>query len=311
MRFAVESWDPSYGSPVEGGLSEASGPVDAAVEFPPDAWRPVSPPRAPVPDAVVFIDGVRRIDSRVWIRDGPLSRPGLCATVGAGAVVCRPTGAEVVEARVARGLHTAVHEAAPIITDRCGTYQLRPVVGDDDQVLYTGVHQHMTFLEREVSDALDASTLTVYDGPLRGRDEVHAVGYVKTQHVQYLEAPQQAVVADLDEGDRSPLFAIGGRFTRWSWYLRLPGPRAHPLSGVVRLELPGVGPAASAIDRADRVSAILPRFASQPHADPRAPQNLFPIAGLERHLRRLLGDPALLERDLRLASRSRPPVVAV
>jgi hypothetical protein len=37
--------------------------------------------------------------------------------------------------------------------------------------------------------------------------------------------------------------------------------------------------------------------------DSRAPQNLFPIAGLERALRRRLGDPGLLYRALRTAAR--------
>jgi hypothetical protein len=46
----------------------------------------------------------------------------------------------------------------------------------------------------------------------------------------------------------------------------------------------------------------LPRFASEAHKDARAPQNLYPIAGLERHLKRLLGDPMLLERALRTAA---------
>jgi hypothetical protein len=54
------------------------------------------------------------------------------------------------------------------------------------------------------------------------------------------------------------------------------------------------------------VAATLPRFASQPHNDPRAPQNLHPIAGLERELKRRLGDPLLLERALRQAAVSPP-----
>jgi len=33
--------------------------------------------------------------------------------------------------------------------------------------------------------------------------------------------------------------------------------------------------------------------------DPRAPQNLYPIAGLERELRRRLGNPQILHRSLR------------
>ncbi len=103
----------------------------------------------------------------------------------------------------------------------------------------------------------------------------------------------------LEAGQRSPVFLIGGRFSRWSWYVRLPGPRVHPQSGVVRCELPGRGNVADSVARADAVTVALPRFASQPHKDTRAPQNLYPIAGLERDLRRRLGDAALLERTLR------------
>jgi hypothetical protein len=49
---------------------------------------------------------------------------------------------------------------------------------------------------------------------------------------------------------------------------------------------------------------VLPWFASAPHKDPRAPQNLVPIGGLERELRRRLGDEQLLFRSLRAAARS-------
>ena len=42
----------------------------------------------------------------------------------------------------------------------------------------------------------------------------------------------------------------------------------------------------------------LARFASTRYKDPRAPQNLYPISGLERELRRRLGDPRLLYRAL-------------
>ena len=52
---------------------------------------------------------------------------------------------------------------------------------------------------------------------------------------------------------------------------------------------------------ADRATATLPRFASQGHKDPRAPQNLYPIGGLEKELKRRLGDPRLWYRALRTA----------
>ena len=66
------------------------------------------------------------------------------------------------------------------------------------------------------------------------------------------------------------------------------------------------GTVAEAAGVADQVAATLPRFASQAHKDPRAPQNLHPIAGLERELRRRLGDPALLYRSLRAAATATP-----
>ena len=49
-------------------------------------------------------------------------------------------------------------------------------------------------------------------------------------------------------------------------------------------------------------AATLPRFASSAYKDPRAPQNLVPIAGLERRLRGLLGDARVLHRALALAT---------
>jgi hypothetical protein len=59
---------------------------------------------------------------------------------------------------------------------------------------------------------------------------------------------------------------------------------------------------AEAAQTASRVSATLPRYASARHKDPRAPQNLYPIGGLERELRRRLGDRDLAIRALRRAA---------
>jgi hypothetical protein len=49
---------------------------------------------------------------------------------------------------------------------------------------------------------------------------------------------------------------------------------------------------------------MLPILASEPHLDPRAPQNLVPIGALERALRHRMGDPRLVERALREAARA-------
>ena len=47
---------------------------------------------------------------------------------------------------------------------------------------------------------------------------------------------------------------------------------------------------------------MLRRYASTEYKDARAPQNLYPIAGLEREVRRRLGDRALLYRAIRKAA---------
>jgi hypothetical protein len=98
------------------------------------------------------------------------------------------------------------------------------------------------------------------------------------------------------------LFLTLGRWSKFSWYMRLPGGVGHPWAGVVRCESTADQELDEVVKLADKVTATLPRFASDAHKDPRAPQNLYPIAGLERELRRRLGDPQLLYRGLRRAA---------
>lgn len=314
MRFAVEAWDPGYGSSAGPGvraseLETTSRDVDVAVERPSERWAPVAtdvgPDRSGQPESVTFVDGVRRIDARIWIEqpDG-VSRPGVCASVAAGAVCCRRDRADIIDVIVARGLYTAA-DGAEAIADAGGLgtdYATRSVPDDTDEAQYFGVHTHMSELETELSRRLSTvagSDPIVFDGPLGDRDHASAVGYVKTQHVHYLPDELRPTVGALAVGQRTPLFFVAGRSPIWSWYLRLPGPVGHSMSGVVRLELPGHGSVDSAAGRADQISNLLGRFASSPHKEARAPQNLYPIAGLERELRHRLGDARLLERALR------------
>lgn len=125
------------------------------------------------------------------------------------------------------------------------------------------------------------------------------LGYVKTHRVEYLPQHLAPVIAALQPWQRCPVFGLGGtNWHRYTWYLRLPGPAGSPWAGVVRVECSGDLTAAEAIALADQSAVTLPRFASSPYKDPRAPQNLVPIAGLERRLRATLGDARLLYRAL-------------
>ena len=97
---------------------------------------------------------------------------------------------------------------------------------------------------------------------------------------------------------------LGTNWSRFSWYLRLPAPHGGPWSAIVRCVASAELAPAAAISLANTATAALPRFASEGHKDSRAPQNLYPVGGLERELRRRLGDQALLYRALRVAAGS-------
>ncbi len=238
---------------------------------------------------------------RVWISSGDgLARVGVCASVAAGAVTSGAGQARVSEVAVIRGLFTTASDDIAGIHTAHGDYSFVASEGEAPEQLYLAVHKQMTAVESRLAGNVD-SELTVFDGPLRGRNDPLAVGYIKTQHVQYLPSDLQPTLGRLAAGQRTPLFAIGDRGERLSWYLRLPGPLTQPLAGVVRCEVVGTSSLVAAT-RADAITTTLARFASEPHKDPRAPQNLYPIAGLEAVLKHRLGDAQLLERALRRAA---------
>jgi len=119
--------------------------------------------------------------------------------------------------------------------------------------------------------------------------------------VTYLSPERGAIVAALEVGQRTPLFTIAD-YRRYSWYVRLAILEGgHSWTGIVRCEASGHLPLADVTVMADRTAALLPVVASEPHLDPRAPQNLVPIGALERQLRHRMGDPGLVYRALREA----------
>jgi hypothetical protein len=315
VRFAVESWSPEYGSPTgDEALEESIADVDAWVEVAADDWGPRRAPASTLPlETVLFIDGVRRVEANVWITDdnGEVHQ-GLCASYAAGAVRCDGVAA-LVAAEVRRGLFCPAEGAEPIET-RHARFALQPSAHDTPDSLSLTLQTRMGELEGRVAAqaALAAGAeLIILDGPLKfGQHEPGKAGYIKTHHKAYGPPLVRAVVTRLGVGQRTPLMLVGDpRFRRYTWYLRLPCEIAHGWAGVVRLETSAEMPRAEVIALADRLCVTLPRFASTPAKDSRAPQNLYPIGGLERDLRRRLGDAALILRSLREAA-ARPPAPA-
>jgi hypothetical protein len=319
MRFSVDPWDPSYGASVEGELERSTVEVTVDVERPAERWGPVdADPAMAVPDTVLFVDGVRRIDAQVWVDepDGTAS-PALCASYAAGVVCCcRDGGAHLLRPEIRRGLFTTSGDGIDVATSAggytCIRVEARPGT-DPAQALSAAVQKDMGEAELIVAATARGAhaserDLLVVDGPLRGRQHLpRAVGFVKTHGRRYLPAEVGGTVAALRAGQRTPVFRMGSSgsdsmIARYSWYLRLPCGPGAPWAGVARVECSAEMPVAQAVVLADTSQVTLPRFASTEYKDSRAPQNLYPIAGLERALRRRLGEPALLYRALRRAA---------
>jgi hypothetical protein len=313
VRFTVDPWDPAYGASLDTEVEASEAPVVVDVECAPAEWAArTPPPDTPVPPALVFVDGVRRLEGRTWIEVGrseqSTAEAGIFASYAAGAVRCDGR-AEVVDVEVGRGLYSPAGQLADVATT-AGCFVARRTDDARPESLMYAVHSDMADAEVCIAERARrrGDELLLLDGPLRKRAHVpDAVGIVKTHHVRYLPPHLDRVVGVLAPGQRTPVFRVDAQpFSRHSWYVRLPGPPGGPWAGIVRGEATGALPAPDVARLADRVTAALGPFASEPHKDARAPQNLYPIGGLERELRHRLGDPDLLYRALRRASTAVP-----
>lgn len=313
MRFSVDPWDPAYGSGVDVDLSASTAEVDVGVEVAQASWAPIPPdPAIARPSAVLFVDGVRRVDAQVWTDDADGgAAAGLCASYAAGVVCCcREEGAHVLTTLVRRGIFSTV-DVADIVTT-AGTYRAATTGSRGDvaetQLLSLALQRDLADVELHAAAVARAEhssddDLLVVDGPLRGRQHLpRAIGFVKSHRSDYLPAALGVVVGRLRAGERTPVFRLGSSWERYTWYLRLPCAPGPQWAGVVRVECSADLPASGAVELAGLGQATLGRFASVEYKDARAPQNLYPIAGLERALRRRLGERALLYRALRRAA---------
>lgn len=279
--------------------------IDLEVEVPVPVWAPIEADKTNAVTDVVFIDGVRRVEARIWATgDDGTTRQGLCASYAAGAVRSAPDQANVEQIIVERGLFSRAGVEA--IDTAHGRFEPYAASSDLDEQLVLALQMRMADVEARVAMRVledRPASLCVVDGPIRLRGIAGTiVGYVKTHHVQYLPAELHACVARLKPAERTPLVLIQRPWSRYSFYLKLRTPDSHPWAGVVRIELLGDLPLPGAQKQANTVAATIPRYASEPYRDPRAPQNLTPIGALERELRHRLGDHELIVRGLRKAA---------
>lgn len=311
MRIAVAAWAPEYSAGVD--LRE---PEDVSVEATKNDWERWEPvPRSSVPDEiedVAFVDGTRRIDARVFrVDDEAPPAPGIAGSIAVGAMVCsaraRGPRPEVGAERISRYLALCGERATGLFAAPGLDYAPMAVRGDSLDAVVDALQDHMRRLEADLAvEAARDGRIVFADGPLAkieagGR---RIVGCIKSHEKRYLGPEESKILPLLGCGERSPIFSFGERRHRFSWYVRLceRDRNSHGWHGLVRCEVPfSIG-----IDRArevaDASTALLPRFASKPHWDKRAPQNLVPIACLERRLRHRMSDPQLVHRKIAAAA---------
>jgi len=308
----LDPWAPEYEGSIQLPPDDDGGRrVDVRVEQ--AAWQAIRPAAAPRPRVIAFVDGVRRVEHRLLVTRGQRTTFGLLGSYGVGAVrvdgSARVTDALVGRAAVVSGGET-IDPFVAVVGDRL-TIRFEPhsVAENDPAAPLGGLQVAMRRSEAGLAERLSAEVDVVFqDGPLTFVTAANGcvVGFVKRLQQQYLDPSAEALLPRLDAGERTPVFLISGRAPRYSWYQRIAFGRAieSSLTGVVRLETPAERGLAEAVRLADLSAREIPRFASSPARDPRAPQNLYPIGGLEARLKHLLGDPVLLRRAVEVTLHS-------
>lgn len=305
--LGVEPFDAGYGAGFEAG-EDSPQSIECELVEDDGAFAAHRPPAAARPRRLAFVDGTMRTEARLT-HGGPEGdvRTGLAGSWAAGAVLVTEDGPARFD-RVAVGRVTIFTGRLAVgLPDHRDGWRWEPhaVGGADIEAARQQLQRLMRDAEADVAEQLCADGwLTLLDGPLHGvrrRRGLPVIGYVKTHHRRLLAPEHWRRVPGLSVGERSSLFALPGE--SHACYLRVgdPGPWAGPWAGVARIEVPpGIGLAAAA-GAADEAAGWLPDFASAPHRDARAPVNLTPIAGLERRLHHLQGDPRLALRAVREA----------
>ncbi len=314
MRLRVDPWAPEYDGalqlPLEAEEDESPAEIDIAVEQP--LWQQILPREMPRP-AIIFVDGVRRVELRVLGAKDEYLFYGLFGALAVGAARIGPQEARISDQTIVRVLVLGGGEV-PKAVEVAGLGGSISLCFDGHAAAENTPVAPMETLQRLMRTteavlaqnlALSSGTFVIGDGPLTHLrpSTARILGFIKRLHRAYLPTAESRLLLTFEVGHRTPIFLIrdpAGRFDRYSWYVRLatPPPLAHAYAGVVRMEVSSAAGLELARLGADISARFLPGMASTPERDPRAPQNLVPIGALERDLRHRLGDSQWIRRLL-------------
>lgn len=316
MRIVLDPWGGDYGSQIATSQEADSEDVVQALEDEGEErlWEPIAPVPKTLPKETVVVDGVMRSDASGMVEDGERRALALFGSFAAGAVTIN-SQVRIVEDRVSRlfiaGGNWSTPEDIEIPAGRSARLcygGLSSKADTYDDLRETLVNE-MRRAEAQIAETLSKEeSLVLADGSLKffgGASSV--VGVIKTIHKLYLPPKRSAILGKLHPGQRTPFFCIESRRKNTGYkiltcYLRLtlPQPIEMPFAGLVRLEInPSQRERGDVSDLFDQASVKVRELASRAPKDPRAPQNLIPIGGLERQLRHKLGDMQLVLRGIK------------
>lgn len=308
QAYELSEWHPSYGDPHEFGHQSD----EPAVLVEGSHWDVKAGLADSLRPPLAFVDGVRNIEAYLHPTTAGQPAPeseresGLAVTLAAGAVLPksphdpRLTYSHFVIEKllIGRGLRSE------LASGPSGLEWGMLDSGEEEPQMRA--LKRLREIESEVAAQLAATGIVVIcDGPLQANHlsyqslAAQLVGYVKTQSQSIVNGPGPELLSRLLPRMRTSVFRWQGRY---ACFLRLGNPSSQPSSGwrgVIRLECSDAVAAPKAIQLLSTVATHLPDFGSEPHYEPRAPQNLQPIISLERELRKRLGDRKLSLRYLR------------
>jgi len=308
MAWKVEAWNPDYALPERAGAEGDNSGLEGVETHYEGVWRAHIPAKVEPDDwpIVYLVDGRQRMDALIADSTG---RRALLATVIAGAMLRDGGGIRPVGEPLRR--HILLHSADLEEPLPQAMQHYRPIRSkkSDTASLRSKVTEEMRHLEASLVNELEEG-LVVVDGQIfPGKDAFKRpewiLGYTKTQAATYLGPEEQALLHQLKPLERTPIFSITNYplhrpLDVFSWYVRLPlNPSTPFYSGAALLRVETLTPEPSrATQLADLSVSLFGAMASSPARDPRAPQNLVPIGGLEQWLGRHMGQGDVVRRKI-------------
>jgi hypothetical protein len=304
LRYALDHRPPDFRSFLD--AVDPDEPELPEEPFERDAWSVIAPEPVAAPPLIAFVDGVQMRNARFSAWDEEGIGAGVLSSFAAGAVI-PALDDPFHEIRVRRVCMAAAAKQPPLINagppGRTFHFEPRATSSPSLEAIGADESQVRQELETDVAHAIERQHgigLLVIDGRLPPHIRPGAVGLIKTLHAQPV-AGAVDVLASLAPGTRSDMrVRVRSQRRYYSWYvgLRARKPYEAPLSNIARMELEDSVPRDEAIRIADLTASVLHRYAPETYQDRRSPQNLLPVAGLERRLRHEMGDPAYLFRLL-------------